>query len=179
MKPDKFKDECGVMAVHNHREASTMAYLGLHQLQHRGQESAGVVSSNGERLFVHKAMGEVAEIFTEEVLSKLPGNLAIADGSFVVARGAVRPDGTLAATQVRIRRKGITPGFESEVTLAGPISDFVSLADFRVRGVRVDASRATQRACSGNGTTIGNGRDVEVGGAIDGDKVVAELLVCR
>ena len=54
---DKFKDECGVMAVHNHLEASTMAYLGLHQLQHRGQESAGVVSSNGERLFMHKAMG--------------------------------------------------------------------------------------------------------------------------
>src|SRR5436305_4495823 len=77
MKPDKFKDECGVMAVHNHLEASTMAYLGLHQLQHRGQESAGVVSSNGERLYLHKAMGEVAEIFTEEVLSKLPGNLAI------------------------------------------------------------------------------------------------------
>src|SRR5437588_9285547 len=77
MKPDKFKDECGVMAVHNHREASTMAYLGLHQLQHRGQESAGVVSSNGERLYLHKAMGEVAEIFTEEVLSRLPGRLAI------------------------------------------------------------------------------------------------------
>src|SRR5258706_15354367 len=74
---DKFKDECGVMAVHNHREASTMAYLGLHQLQHRGQESAGVVSSDGERLYIHKAMGEVAEIFTEEVLGRLPGDLAI------------------------------------------------------------------------------------------------------
>src|SRR6476661_7303215 len=74
---DKFKDECGVMAVHNHLEASTMAYLGLHQLQHRGQESAGVVSSNGERLYMHKAMGQVADIFTEAVLEKLPGNLAI------------------------------------------------------------------------------------------------------
>ena len=111
--------------------------------------------------------------------SVVPGNLAIANGSFVVARGLVLPDGTLAATQVRIRKKGITPGFESEVTLAGPISDFVSLADFRVRGVRVDASRATQRACSGNNVTIGNGLDVEVGGAIGGDKIVAELLVCR
>jgi amidophosphoribosyltransferase len=76
-RSDKFKDECGVMAVHNHREASTMAYLGLHQLQHRGQESAGIVSSNGERLYVHKSMGQVAEIFTEDVLSKLPGSLAI------------------------------------------------------------------------------------------------------
>jgi len=74
---DKFKDECGVVAVHNHAEASTLAYLGLHQLQHRGQESAGIVSSDGARMHVHKAMGEVAEIFTEEVLGKLPGALAI------------------------------------------------------------------------------------------------------
>jgi amidophosphoribosyltransferase len=74
---DKFKDECGVVAVHNHAEASTLAYLGLHQLQHRGQESAGIVSSDGARMHVHKAMGEVAEIFTEEVLGRLPGALAI------------------------------------------------------------------------------------------------------
>src|SRR6516225_1662351 len=75
--PDKFKDECGVVAVHNHAEASTVAYLGLHQLQHRGQESAGMVASDGARMHVHNAMGLVADIFTEEVLSKLPGNLAI------------------------------------------------------------------------------------------------------
>ncbi|HLW53882.1 MAG TPA: amidophosphoribosyltransferase [Candidatus Angelobacter sp.] len=65
------------MAVHNHPEASTMAYLGLHQLQHRGQESAGIVSSDLARMYAHKAMGEVAEIFTEPVLEKLPGPLAI------------------------------------------------------------------------------------------------------
>jgi amidophosphoribosyltransferase len=76
-RSDKFKDECGVMAVHNHPEASTMAYLGLHQLQHRGQESAGIVSSDLARMHAHKAMGEVAEIFTEPVLEKLPGPLAI------------------------------------------------------------------------------------------------------
>jgi amidophosphoribosyltransferase len=74
---DKFKDECGVMAVHNHPEASTLAYLGLHQLQHRGQESAGIVSSDMARMYLHKDMGEVAEIFTEPVLEKLPGPLAI------------------------------------------------------------------------------------------------------
>lgn len=76
-RSDKFKDECGVVAVHNHAEASTLAYLGLHQLQHRGQESAGIVSSDGARMHVYKAMGEVAEIFTEEVLGRLPGALAI------------------------------------------------------------------------------------------------------
>ena len=74
---DKLKEYCGVVAVHNHPEASTVAYLGLHQLQHRGQESAGMVASDGARMHVHKAMGLVADIFTEEVLSKLPGNLAI------------------------------------------------------------------------------------------------------
>ncbi|HEX7288774.1 MAG TPA: amidophosphoribosyltransferase [Candidatus Angelobacter sp.] len=74
---DKLKEYCGVVAVHNHPEAATLAYLGLHQLQHRGQESAGIVSSDSARLHVHKAMGQVAEIFTEEVLDKLPGMLAI------------------------------------------------------------------------------------------------------
>jgi amidophosphoribosyltransferase len=74
---DKFRDECGVMAVHNHQEASTLAYLGLHQLQHRGQESAGLVSSDGEQMHVHKAMGLVVDIFTEEVLGQLRGTIAI------------------------------------------------------------------------------------------------------
>jgi len=74
---DKFKDECGVVAVHTHGEASTLAYLGLHQLQHRGQESAGIVSSDGARLHMHKSMGLVADIFNEETLGRLPGNIAI------------------------------------------------------------------------------------------------------
>jgi amidophosphoribosyltransferase len=74
---DKLKEYCGVVAVHNHPEASTLAYLGLHQLQHRGQESAGIVSSDAARLYVHKSMGLVADIFTEDVLRSLPGMLAI------------------------------------------------------------------------------------------------------
>jgi amidophosphoribosyltransferase len=76
-RSDKFKEECGVVAIHNHTEAATMAYLGLHQLQHRGQESAGIVSSDGARMFPHKAMGLVADIFTEDVLSKLAGRISI------------------------------------------------------------------------------------------------------
>ncbi|HYX69166.1 MAG TPA: amidophosphoribosyltransferase [Terriglobales bacterium] len=74
---DKFKDECGVVAIYAHPQASTLAYLGLHALQHRGQESAGMVSSDGVRMHVHKAMGQVAEIFTEDVLTRLAGPLAI------------------------------------------------------------------------------------------------------
>src|SRR5580704_2711349 len=74
---DKFRDECGVVAIHTHPEAEKLAYLGLHALQHRGQESAGIVTSDGERLRQHKSMGLVADIFSEEVLASLRGRLAI------------------------------------------------------------------------------------------------------
>jgi amidophosphoribosyltransferase len=63
--------------VFGHEEASKLTYLGLYALQHRGQESAGIVSSDGGELHLHRAMGEVEEIFTPPVLANLPGNLAI------------------------------------------------------------------------------------------------------
>jgi len=74
---DKLREECGVAAVYANPEASTLAYLSLHALQHRGQESAGIVSSDGITLYQHKAMGLVADIFTEPVLAKLKGHIAI------------------------------------------------------------------------------------------------------
>jgi amidophosphoribosyltransferase len=74
---DKFRDECGVVAIFGHPEAEKLAYLGLHALQHRGQESAGIVTSDGLNLRPHKAMGLVADIFTEDVLARLRGRLAI------------------------------------------------------------------------------------------------------
>jgi amidophosphoribosyltransferase len=74
---DHFHDECGVFGVFGHEEASKLTYLGLYALQHRGQESAGIVSSDGGELRLHRAMGEVEEIFTPPVLAELPGSLAI------------------------------------------------------------------------------------------------------
>jgi amidophosphoribosyltransferase len=74
---DKFRDECGVVAIYAHPEAEKLAYLGLHALQHRGQESAGIVTSDGMALHMHKAMGLVADIFQEHVLAQLPGTLGI------------------------------------------------------------------------------------------------------
>jgi len=74
---DEFREECGVVAIHSHPEAEKLAYLGLHALQHRGQESAGIVTSDGMTLHAHKAMGLVADIFREEELLKLRGTLAI------------------------------------------------------------------------------------------------------
>jgi amidophosphoribosyltransferase len=74
---DKFHEECGVFAVYGHPEAANLAHLGLHALQHRGQESAGISSSDGKEIYTHKAMGHVAEIFTASVLNGLPGYMAI------------------------------------------------------------------------------------------------------
>ena len=74
---DKLHEECGVAAIYGHPEASKLAYLSLYALQHRGQESAGIASSNGERIELHKAMGLVSDIFTAERLAALPGSLAI------------------------------------------------------------------------------------------------------
>jgi amidophosphoribosyltransferase len=74
---DRFHDECGVFGVFGHPEAANLTYLGLYALQHRGQESAGIVSSTGHDLFMHKAMGEVEEIFQPRILAKLPGSSAI------------------------------------------------------------------------------------------------------
>lgn len=74
---DHFHDECGVFAVFGHPEAAKLTYLGLYALQHRGQESAGIVASNGNDLIAHKAMGHVAEVFTEAVMGTLEGRAAI------------------------------------------------------------------------------------------------------
>lgn len=70
-------EECGIVAVYNHPEAAKLTYLGLYALQHRGQESAGIVSADGQRLYTHKAPGLVADVFGEESLRSLPGHMAI------------------------------------------------------------------------------------------------------
>jgi amidophosphoribosyltransferase len=74
---DKFHDECGVFAIYGHPEAAKMAYLGLYALQHRGQESAGICTSDGKDVHCEKSMGHVAEIFTPQVIETLPGEQAI------------------------------------------------------------------------------------------------------
>lgn len=74
---DRFHDHCGVMGVYGHTEAAKLTYLGLYALQHRGQESAGIVSSDGAELHAHRGMGLVEEIFKKEALAGLPGAAAI------------------------------------------------------------------------------------------------------
>ncbi|MBI5587991.1 MAG: amidophosphoribosyltransferase [Deltaproteobacteria bacterium] len=77
MTDDRFHDECGVFGIFGHPEAANLTYLGLYSLQHRGQESAGIVSSDGEKLYSHKGMGLVADVFREADISRLHGSSAI------------------------------------------------------------------------------------------------------
>jgi len=74
---DHFHDHCGVFGIFGHPEAAKMAYLGLYALQHRGQESAGIASTDGADIHVHKSLGHVQEIFTPDVIAQLPGEVAI------------------------------------------------------------------------------------------------------
>jgi amidophosphoribosyltransferase len=86
---DKLHEECGVVAIYGHPEAANLAYLGLYALQHRGQESCGLAVSDGKRITCHKAMGHVAEIFTPEVLGRLPGQMAIGHTRYSTAGDTV------------------------------------------------------------------------------------------
>jgi amidophosphoribosyltransferase len=71
------RESCGVFGIFGHPEASTLAYLGIYALQHRGQESAGIVASDGKRLRQHKALGLVSDVFHEDTLRRLSGFAAI------------------------------------------------------------------------------------------------------
>ncbi len=79
---DKFKDECGVFGIYGHPEAAKLAYLGLYSMQHRGQESAGIVTADGEKLHAERGMGHVSDIFNEDRLEKMPGAIAIAHNRY-------------------------------------------------------------------------------------------------
>ncbi len=74
---DKFRDECGVFGIYGHAEAARLTYLGLYALQHRGQESCGIVSSDGAELRSERAMGLVSDVFDHVRLDRLPGPNAI------------------------------------------------------------------------------------------------------
>jgi len=68
---------CGIFGIYGHPEASNIAYLGLHALQHRGQESAGIVSTDGQAMFARREMGLVQDVFGARELEALPGTLAV------------------------------------------------------------------------------------------------------
>lgn len=87
---DKFHDECGLIGVWNHKEASNLAYLGLYAQQHRGQEGAGVVSvepDSNSGMHIKRGMGLVGDVFLDYDFSKLPGRVAIGHVRYSTAGG--------------------------------------------------------------------------------------------
>ncbi len=112
------KHECGVCGVFGHEDSAKLTYFGLYALQHRGQESAGIVTSNGEKVASHKDMGLVPEVFSESILEKLPGHLSI---------GHVRYSTTGASTAINtqpllVTHKGTTLAVAHNGNLVNSIS---------------------------------------------------------
>jgi len=71
------RHECGVCGIFGHEDSAKLTYFGLYALQHRGQESAGIATSNGTRVSEHKNMGLVPEVFSESILQNLEGHMSI------------------------------------------------------------------------------------------------------
>ncbi|RXT15524.1 amidophosphoribosyltransferase [Ammoniphilus sp. CFH 90114] len=71
------REKCGVFGIFNHPKAADLTYYGLHALQHRGQESAGIVASNGKTFSYHRGMGLVTKVFSRSILDQIQGNMAI------------------------------------------------------------------------------------------------------
>ena len=84
---DELHEECGIFGIWGHPEAANHAYLGIHALQHRGQEAAGIASTIDGRLHVHREMGLVGDIFDASTLSRLPGDAAIGHVRYSTAGG--------------------------------------------------------------------------------------------
>ena len=122
LQDDRPKEHCGVFGIYGHPDAARITYFGLYALQHRGQESCGIVAGDGARVSMHRGLGLVPEVFNPAILDELPGHLAIGHvrysttGStmlinaqpFVVQHGglmiAIGHNGTLInARQIRCR----------------------------------------------------------------------------
>jgi amidophosphoribosyltransferase len=82
---DRFHEECALMGVFGHPEAANLVYLGLYALQHRGQEGSGIVSSDEKILLSHRGLGLVADVFDQEILSRLTGHAAIGHNRYATS----------------------------------------------------------------------------------------------
>src|SRR6185436_54902 len=80
---------CGIFGIANHSDASRLAYLGLYALQHRGQESTGISSSDGNQVYTHKSMGHVADVYDEDALARLSGYNAVGHTRYSTAGDSI------------------------------------------------------------------------------------------
>ena len=86
---DKLREECGVFGIYGHEDAAALTALGLHALQHRGQEGTGIISSDGDKFFAHRALGHVGEHFSKaDVIKVLKGHMAIGHNRYATTGGS-------------------------------------------------------------------------------------------
>ena len=86
---DRPHEYCGIVGIYGSPEAAVWTYLGLYSLQHRGQESAGIASSDGKRIYKHLGMGLVSDVFNEKNLGNLPGHIAIGHNRYSTSGASV------------------------------------------------------------------------------------------
>jgi amidophosphoribosyltransferase len=134
---DKFREECGVAAIYGHPEASKLAYLSLYALQHRGQESAGISTSDGGLIHTKKSMGHVADIFTVPVLAELPGTMAIGHTRYSTTGDTVERNAQ--PFSISCNKGRIAVAHNGNITNAGELR-----ADLESRGAIFQASSDTE-----------------------------------
>ena len=117
----ELREECGVVAIYGADEAAHLAYLALHALQHRGQEGAGIATSDGERLHAHRGQGLVDEVFASQDLSGLPGALAIGHVRYSTAGGSALRN--VQPLVVRSRAGHVAIAHNGNLVNAGRIRD--------------------------------------------------------
>ncbi|HEY6012133.1 MAG TPA: amidophosphoribosyltransferase, partial [Nitrospirota bacterium] len=118
---DKLHEECGVFGIFGHADAANLTYLGLYALQHRGQESAGIVSSDGKKLYSEKSMGLVADIFTEDRIKRLPGQMAIGHNRYSTAGGSIAAN--VQPIVVNFALGGLAVAHNGNIVNAGILKD--------------------------------------------------------
>lgn len=102
-KPDKPEEACGVFGVYAPEEnVSTLTYFGLFALQHRGQESAGIATFQGQQVHLHKGMGLVSQVFNEDILSELPGRMAVGHTRYSTTGSSHAANAQPAVVQTRL-----------------------------------------------------------------------------
>jgi amidophosphoribosyltransferase len=119
---DKFHDECGVFGVFGHPEAANLTYLGLYALQHRGQEGAGIVSSDGSALRIEKGLGLVSDIFSAHKIKALKGDRAIGHNRYSTT-GASRVQENVQPLLVNFALGSLAVAHNGNLTNYGIVKD--------------------------------------------------------
>ncbi len=110
---EELKDHCGIFGIFAHPEAANLTYLGLHALQHRGQEAAGIASSDGRDMRVHRAMGLVADAFDAVSLGSLVGDRAIGHVRYATCGPSALDNAQPLIFSLQARRAGLGPQRQS------------------------------------------------------------------